>query len=150
MNGADRISTKGTGLWWTHHFNPVDKIRVLQTYVYQKSVICGGGYGYPLKHLGAAPQEVWYTIYFDPEYVTMYVSANRYDDSEKSFANRYKHGITDITTDGGVHLKISSGTYRIDEISLLGGCKGGEDKAKGEEEKKFEPEKERLFMPDEI
>ncbi len=79
---------------------------------------------YPLKHLDPSAADVWYTFYFDPEYVTVYASANGYDESEKSLATRYKHGIKDIAADGSVYLKISRSSCLLDEISLSSPRKG--------------------------
>jgi hypothetical protein len=149
MGGTGRTRTRKTGFMWTHYFNPSDKCR-LRTYGWQKTVFCGGGHGYKLEHLGKAPTEVWYTVYFDPEYITMYASASGYDTSKESFVARYKHGMKDLTAEGNVRLKILPGGYQIDEISLTGPGKHLQEKAKGDKKKSELHKDKRLYMPDEV
>ena len=71
-----------------------------------------------LKPSGNNADDVWYTLYFDPESVTFYASAGGYDETKASLVANYKHGIKNITENGPVYLKLAPGLYMLDEISL--------------------------------
>jgi hypothetical protein len=70
--------------------------------------------------LGSDVTDVWYTFYFDPKEITVYASADGYDDSEASLVNSYPHGLTpfNVENDRPLYLKIGGGSYQLGEISL--------------------------------
>ena len=116
--GTGVISMNKSGMWWTHRFGS-DKIPKAQlvTYAHQRSKSTQGAV-LRLKNLDHPLLEIWYTFYFDPEYVTVYASADGFDESRNSLVAEYKHGIKNITAEGSVYLKLDRGQYLIDEISL--------------------------------
>jgi len=113
------MSISDSGMFWTHHFGtPKSPKARLLTYAYQGSVRTHIGAHMP-NHSEKHRRQIWYTFYFDPEYVTAYAASGGYGDREGLLVARYKHGITDIAADGPVYLKIGRGSYMLDEISLV-------------------------------
>ena len=72
-----------------------------------------------IKHMANRGRDIWCTMYFDPTEVTVFASADGYDESEKSLVCRYKHGLSNMTTNGSIHLGLFGGRYRVDEIQLI-------------------------------
>ena len=62
--------------------------------------------------------DMWYTIYFEPTIITVYASGNGYAEEPANLVGQFSHTITNITANGSVYLKMSPGSYRVDEISL--------------------------------
>ena len=114
----DVINIRQSGMYWTHSFGSAKKPQPQLYYHSSQSGQRKIAMVHTLKHLAPLSNEVWYTVFFDTENVTVYASGNGYDESEKSLAVTYKHGITNITADGSVYLKLDSGRYMLDEISL--------------------------------
>ena len=72
-----------------------------------------------LTHFEKRSEEIWCTMYFDPDEVTVFASAgDQFDESEESLVCRYRHGISDMTANGSVYLTLYNGTYKIDQLSL--------------------------------
>ena len=117
--GTGPINISDSGMFWTYHFRSTEQPNAqLLCYAYQDSkFIPSGGGWYGINRLSNA-NEIWYTLYFDPEYVTIYASANGYDESEASLVARYKHEINDIAANGDVYLKMDAGSYKLAEITL--------------------------------
>ncbi len=72
-----------------------------------------------LNHLEKQGDEIWCTMYFDPDEVTVFASTgDHFDESKESLVCRYRHGISDMTANGSVYLTLYNGTYRIAQLSL--------------------------------
>jgi hypothetical protein len=124
--GLVGINTSDSGMYWTHNFSPAANVKSkLVCYSIQNGKLSSTFYytGMHLEQkydliLATDTDDVWYTLYFDPKYVTIYVSARGYEESEKSLVATYEHKIKDITANGSVYLKLAPGQYMLDEISL--------------------------------
>ena len=105
-------------MFWTYHF-PVKQHPkgLLRTYTYEHGAWLSGGV-YTPKHLDGKHKEIWFIMYFDPKYVTVYAAAGGYDESDKAQVAKYEHKIKNITDKGSIYLKLSNGYYMLDEISL--------------------------------
>ena len=121
-----QINTNGSGMYWTHTFSPAANIKSnLVCHSFQNGKLSATSYytgmhleqKYDLK-LPTDTDDVWYTLYFGPKYVTVYASAEGYEESAESLVATYEHKIKDITANGSVYLKLSVGEYLLDEISL--------------------------------
>ena len=51
--------------------------------------------------------------------MTVLIAADGYDESEKSLVCRYKHGLSDIATDGSIYMTLFNGRCKIGDINLL-------------------------------
>ena len=114
--GAGILKTKVTGMFFYHYFRARPAI---SCYNWQGTTETYTG-TWNLKHLGSGVTDVWYTFYFDPKEITVYASADGYDDSEASLVYSYPHGMTpfNVENDRPLYLKIGSGSYQLDEVSL--------------------------------
>ena len=149
-------SINNTGMFWTHYFisadNPSPRLECCATQdgkVSSTEVFTGVHLKmkYALKSSENSADEVWYSFYFDPQYVTVYASATGYREGEASLVAAYEHGIKDLTSKGPVYLKLGSGGYQLDQISLSG---AGVQAAKHRHEGKpgsIEEDVEVLIMP---
>lgn len=149
-------STRNTGMYWTHYFSSVDNssprlvCHAIQDGKVSSTEVFTGVHlkmKYTLKLLENSADEVWYSFYFDPQYVTVYASAAGYREDEASLVAAYEHGIKDLTSKGPVYLKLGSGGYQLDQISLSG---AGVQAAKLRHEGKpapIEEDAEVLIMP---
>ena len=72
-----------------------------------------------VKHLANRGRDLWCTFFFDPAEVTVFIAADGYDESEKSLVCRYKHGLSNIATDGSIYMTFFNGRYKIDDTNLL-------------------------------
>jgi len=116
--GTGTINIWDSGMFWTHQFGTKKYPKgLLRTYAYQNRARTHSGVYVP-KALKDRTTDLWYTLYFDPQYVTIYAASTRYDESDDSLVAKYKHGITDITANGPVYLKLHKGFYMLDEINL--------------------------------
>ena len=72
----------------------------------------------PFRH---ETSDVWYTMYFDAENVTIYAGAKGFDESEKAIVGTHKHRMTDeeIAFKGHAFLKIWGVNVSVHEISLM-------------------------------
>jgi hypothetical protein len=115
--GTGTISTKVTGMFFYHYFRANSAFACYNWQGTTKTYTST----WNLKHLGNGITDVWYMFYFDPKDVSVYASADGYDDSEASLVCRYPHGITELHGENQrpVYLKIGKGSYRLDEISLI-------------------------------
>ena len=116
--GTGVVNIADSGMFWTYHF-PVKQHPkgLLRTYSYEHGAWLSGGV-YPPKQLDGKHKEIWFTMYFDPKYVTVYAAAGGYDESDKAQVAKYEHKIKNITDKGSIYLKLSNGYYMLDEISL--------------------------------
>ena len=124
--GLMEINTDGSGMYWTHNFSPAANVKSnlvchsLQNGKLSQTFYHSGMHleqKYDLK-LSTDTDDVWYTLYFDSKNVTVYASAERYDESEESLVATYEHKIKDIAANGSAYLKLASGQYMLDEINL--------------------------------
>ena len=120
-SGTGPSNIKDSGMFWTHHF-PTQKRRkgYLLTYAYENGVRTHSGHYVP-QHLAKDVNEIWYVLYFDPLCVAVYAASDGYDDTETSLVARYEHKIKNVTDKGSIYLKLSSGSYMLDEIGLRKG-----------------------------
>ena len=116
-SGTGRLRTGDSGFLFYHYFDFYDSGNAFFNFFsYQgnSQLVQTGGY------LPITPPvtEVWYTLYFDPNNLTVYASDSGYAEEPADLVGTFAHGITDITANGSVYLKMSAGSYKIDEISL--------------------------------
>ena len=124
--GQTQININDSGMYWTHTFSSAANVKSnLKCHSFQNGKLSGTFYftGMHLEqkrdlNLPTDIEDVWYTLYFDPKNVTVYASAEGYEESEESLVAIYEHGIKDITANGSIYLKLSAGQYLLDEISL--------------------------------
>jgi hypothetical protein len=89
----------------------------IRTYWHQDGTFVGGGnFNVPLKH---ADHDLWYTIDFESEMVSIFAGQDGFDDGEEARLGRYEHGMTDIASKGAVFLKLSGSNIRVHEVSLI-------------------------------
>ena len=120
-SGTGPSNIRDSGMFWTHHFPTKRRPKgYLLTYAYENGAWVQSGHYVP-KHLREGASEIWYILYFDPVFVTVYAAARGYDDTEKSLLARYEHKIKSVTDRGSIYLKLSRGRYMLDEISLRKG-----------------------------
>ena len=142
--GTGPISISDSGMYWTHQFGPSKAM--LYTSTFQNSQRTGGDLN-TITHLKEPQSQVWYTLYFDPEDVTVYAASDGYDNSEKSLVTKFKHGINDIGANGNVYLKLDRGFYKASEISLTSSHIGEVKEKKGSDEPNENEKARRLMMP---
>ena len=72
----------------------------------------------PFRH---ETSDVWYTMYFDAENVTIYAGAKGFDESENAIVGTHKLRMTDeeIAFKGHAFLKIWGVNVSVHEISLM-------------------------------
>ena len=111
--------TSGSGFRFDNYFDFYGSgSAFLNIFAYQSgSMILQQGYTLPIT---GPVTDIWYTMYFDPTNVTIYASGNGYAEEPANLAGQFAHGITNITANGSVFLKLYPyyGTYKIDEVSL--------------------------------
>ena len=114
-------------MYWTHYFSSADnpsprlECHASQDGKVSTTDVFTGTHlkkKYALKLLDNSLDEVWYSFYFDPQYVTVYASDAGYHEGEESLVATYEHGIKDLTSKGPVYLKLGSGLYQLGQISL--------------------------------
>ena len=119
MAGPERISTGITGMFWYHYFSSAPLPNAfLSAFHYQNATLTLQE-SWGLGALTHPCTQAWYSVLFDPTTVTVYASSEGYDESPAALVAEYEHGITDLTAQGAVHLKLAEGRYRLDEISLV-------------------------------
>ena len=118
-SGTGTISTKQTGMFWYFYFSSKKRQEAMLSAFHFQSGTRTGGPSLALRHLPQPVTDVWYTLRFGPQQVAIYAAAGGYDERPASLVGTCDHGITDLTADGAVYLKLGSGgNYRLDEISL--------------------------------
>lgn len=114
--GTGKISTSQSGMFCYHYFsfggNPA-----ISCFNYQSgSSTHAATYNLPIS---APATDVWYTFYFDPVNITIYASDSGYEEDPGNLVTQYAHGISNITAEGSVYLKIGkSVNLSIDEVLL--------------------------------
>ena len=89
----------------------------IRTYWHQDSSYAGGGnFNVPLNH---PAHDLWYTIYFGRKDIAIFAGQDGYDEEAGARLGTYEHGMTDITSQGPVFLKLSGSNIRVNEISLM-------------------------------
>jgi hypothetical protein len=105
-------------LWYLYFSGPGRTQPMLSSFNDQAGVRTFAS-SWAIKHLANRGDDIWCTFYFDPTEVTVFASADAYDESEKSLVCRYKHGLTNMTTNGSIYLGLFRGPYRVDDIQLV-------------------------------
>ena len=147
QNGAGPISTSGTGMFWYFYFSYAKRAEAMVTaYCFQGGPRTGSATR-GLGHLAQPVTDVWYTLRFDPREVEIYAAADGYDESPASLVGTYEHGITNLAADGPVYLKLDSGDYRLDDISLLRPGGASADLPHGPDSSPAADDPKRLVMP---
>ena len=154
--GTKRVSTKDSGMYWTHYFkSPKTPKPRLVCHAFQNGKLSMTNVytgmhleeKYDLEKLKNNANDVWYTFYFDPQNVTVYVSANGYDESAGSLIATYKHEIKDITANGPVYLKLASERYMLDDISLESPAIAARKDSQQGKTEQIKDDKKGLIMP---
>jgi hypothetical protein len=129
--GTGPISTYDTGIFWYHYFSTTGTpSATLSCYSYKNGVSTGTS-TYTLTNLANPVIDVWYTMYFDPNSVTIYASPTGYTSNSMLKLGTFAHGIDNITANGPVYLKLASGSHKVDEIYLYKGNTGAVTNVKG-------------------
>ena len=124
-SGTGTISISESGMFWYVLFPSAKRaVPMVSAYCFQGGARTAGP-AFDIDDLPRPATDLWITMHFDPKTVTIHASADGYDESESSFVGSYDHGITDLTADGPVYLKLGDGNCRLDEISLLRPDGGG-------------------------
>ena len=154
--GTKRVGTQDSGMFWTHYFkspeNPRPRLvcHAFQNGKRSRTNVYTGMHledKYDLESLKNNAGDVWYTFYFDPQHVTVYASADGYDENAASLVAKYEHEITDIAANGAVYLKLASARYILYDISLTSSAISAR---KGRQQNKMEQikdDKKGLIMP---
>ena len=71
-----------------------------------------------MPHLENRGTDLWCTMYFDKNDVTVYAAAEAYQETPDTLVCRYEHHTPNLSADGSVYLTLYKGTYQLDEISL--------------------------------
>ena len=112
--GTGGLNISESGFMFYHYFDFYNQYGpAISCFNYQSSSSVAGTYYLPIAEPAT---DVWYTFYFDPNNATVYASDNGYAEEPANLIAQYPHGITDITAEGSVYLKIGNGKY--DEILL--------------------------------
>ena len=89
----------------------------IKTYWHQDGTYVGGSnFNVPLRR---PIYDVWYTVYFGRESVTIFAGHSGYDESAEARIGDYEHGMTDISSRGPVFLKLSGSNVRLKDVSLM-------------------------------
>lgn len=146
-SGTGPISTSDTGMFSYIHF-PSEKrsTPMVSSFCFQSNTKTVSS-TFALSHFHGPKTHSWFTFRFDPRQITIYASPNGYDESDAATVGTFEHGITDLTADGPVFLKLDTGHVRIDEIELTrpDGQAGGTSIDETAEPGGDDPR--RLFMP---
>ena len=66
-------------------------------------------------------RDVWYTMHFDPKFVTIFAGKEGYDETEKALVSKHEHRMTDkeIAFKGHAFLKLWGSNVNVHDIGLV-------------------------------
>lgn len=107
-----------TRMLWYLYFSAINRMQPMLSCFNDQAGARRFSSSWNIKHLENRGIDIWCTMYFDPDEVTVFASADGFDESEESVVCRYKHGISDMQANGSVYLTLYNGPYKLDELSL--------------------------------
>ena len=117
-SGTGPISTRDTGMFWYLYFTSGKRAKALLSGFAFQSHKRTGGMALGLGGLKQPVTDLWCTLVFDPHKVVIHASTEGYDETAASRLGEFAHGITDLTANGSVFLKLGAGNQRLDDISV--------------------------------